>query len=192
MELRIQALLNDAQCYDQLREMRWPEGRTCPHCEGKRVVRRGFDERQPARQRYECKDCGRRFDDLTGTIFAGHHQPLKMWMLVLYLMGLNISNSQIAQELGLNRSDVQKMTDLLREGIRVKKNVQLKGEVELDEVYVVAGHKGQPERVSRAGRAPRRRRLKGSRGRGTAESDKPPILGMIERGGQIALFVLIT
>lgn len=29
-----------------------------------------------AKQRYECKDCGKRFDDLTGTIFSGHHQSL--------------------------------------------------------------------------------------------------------------------
>jgi len=32
--------------------------------------------------------------------------------------------------------------------------------------------------------------LKGKRGRGTAATDKPPILGMIERGGQVVLRVL--
>jgi hypothetical protein len=36
----------------------------------------GSDDKEPARQRYECKDCGKHFDDLTGTIFAGHHQPI--------------------------------------------------------------------------------------------------------------------
>jgi len=36
-------------------------------------------------------------------------------------MGLNLSNEQIARELDLNSSDVQKMTTQLREGI-VKKN----------------------------------------------------------------------
>jgi hypothetical protein len=43
-----------------------------------------------------------RFDDLTDTIFAGHYQPLKVWILCLYFMGLNISNEQIAQELALH------------------------------------------------------------------------------------------
>nr|WP_241191485.1 transposase [Deinococcus psychrotolerans] len=33
----------------------------------------------------------------------------------------------------------------------------------------------------------RRRRLKGKRGRGTAVSDKPPVLGTIARGGQLIL-----
>ena len=62
-----------------------------------------------------------RFDDLTDTIIAGYHQPLKVWVVCLYFMGLNISNEQIAQELALNGSDVQQMTTQLREGI-VKKS----------------------------------------------------------------------
>jgi transposase-like protein len=32
--------------------------------------------------------------------------------------------------------------------------------------------------------------LKGLRGRGTAATDKPPIFGMIQRGGQVVLRVL--
>jgi hypothetical protein len=54
-------------------------------------------------------------------IFAGHHQPLKVWVLCLYFMGLNLSNEQIAKELDVNLSDVQQMTTQLREGI-VKKS----------------------------------------------------------------------
>lgn len=121
MQLKIQNLMDEAQCYDQVREMRWPLGRQCPFCEGHEVIRRGFDEVHTARQRYECKSCGRRFDDLTGTVFAGHHQPLKVWMLVLYFMGLNLSNAQIAKELDLDVSTVQDMTRQLREGILEKK-----------------------------------------------------------------------
>ena len=40
---------------------------------------------------------------VTNTIFSGHHQPLCVWMLCLYLMGLNLSNRQITAELGVNR-----------------------------------------------------------------------------------------
>jgi len=60
----------------------------------------------------------------------------------------------------------------------------------MDEVYIVAGHNGQPQQVAEAGRAPRRRRLKAQRGRGTAATDKPPIFGMIARGGLMVLQVL--
>ena len=60
-------------------------------------------------------------DDLTDTIFAGHHQPLKVWILCLYFMGLNVSNEQIAHELSINESDASQMTTALRGGI-VKKS----------------------------------------------------------------------
>jgi transposase-like protein len=62
--------------------------------------------------------------------------------------------------------------------------------VECDEVYVVAGHKGNPAAVLKKGRKGRRNRLKGQRGRGTLEKEKPPILGMIERSGQVLIQML--
>ena len=89
----------------------------CPACASTQVIKRGFDDTEPARQRYECHDSDTRFDDLTDTIFSGHHQPLKVWILCLYLMGLNLSNEQIAHELSLNESDVYQMTAQLRGGI---------------------------------------------------------------------------
>ena len=104
----------------------------------------------PARQRYVCSDCGRQFDDLTGSIFAGRHQPLQTWIGCLYLMGLNLSNQQIAQELSLHKDDVHQMTSALRQVVADKRpEVQLSGTVEFDEVYITAGHKGQPEQVKK-------------------------------------------
>ena len=85
-------------------------------------------------------------------MLAGHHQPLRVWVLCLYFMGLNLSNRQIALELGLSGSDVQLMTEQLRHGLAVKAPAAtLEGEVEIDEVYVVAGHKGQPAAVAKRG-----------------------------------------
>lgn len=68
--------------------------------------------------------------------------------------------------------------------------MSLSGEVEADEVYIVAGHQGHPEVVAKLGRKGRRRRLKGKPGRGTLEGEKPPILGIIERGGEVVLHML--
>lgn len=62
--------------------------------------------------------------------------------------------------------------------------------MECDEVYVVAGHKGHPEVVKAQQRPGRRNRLKGNRGRGTLEKEKPPILGMIQRNGEVAIQML--
>jgi transposase-like protein len=114
------------------------------------VVRHGHDDTQRHRQRDRCKHCEARFDDLTGTALAGHHQPLRIWVLCLYFMGLNLSNRQIARELGLNEDDVQAMASHLRGGLVAKlPPVVLDGEVEADEVYVVAGHKGNPAAVQK-------------------------------------------
>ena len=66
----------------------------------------------------------------------------------------------------------------------------MSGEVETDEVYIVAGHKGHPEIVAKLGRTGRRRKLKGKPRRGTLLGEKPPVLGMIERGGEVVLHML--
>ena len=148
----LSALLDDAKCFALVRQHRWPDGVRCPACASGAVIRDGCDGRQRSRQRYRCKACSGRFDDLTGTVLAGHHQPLRVWVLCLYFMGLNLSNRQIAAELGLNASDVQVMTEQLRHGFVARTpEVTLTGEVEIDEVYVVAGHKGQPAAVAKGG-----------------------------------------
>src|SRR4051812_41040443 len=150
--VNLASLLDDAKCFALVRQHRWPEGVRCPGCDSDAVVRNGHDDTQPHRQRYRCQVCASRFDDLSGTVLAGHHQPLRIWVLCLYFMGLNLSNRQTAAELGLSTSDVQLMTEQLRNGLVAKApEVSLSGEVEVDEVYVVAGHKGQPAAVAKRG-----------------------------------------
>ena len=152
MALTLLPLIDDQKCFQTVRELRWPEGVKCPHCGSAQVAKRGFDETQKERQRDRCGGCEREFDDLTGTIFAGHRQPLRVWLLCLYFMGLNLSNSQIAQELELDPDSTHDMATQLRDGILAKQPaVVLSGEVECDEVYVVAGHKGHPEAVQKKG-----------------------------------------
>ena len=147
-------LLDDAKCFAVVRQQRWPEGVRCSGCDSDAVIRDGCDDTQPCRRRHRCKACGGRFDDLTGTVLAGHHQPLRVWVLCLYFMGLNLSNRQIALELSLDASDTQIMTEQLRHGLVARTPaVELEGEVEIDEAYMVAGHKGQPAAVAKGGGA---------------------------------------
>ena len=46
------------------------------------------------------------------------------------------------------------------------------------------------DKVKLAKRPARRRRLKGARGRGTMKNEKPPVLGFIQRGGQLVIRLL--
>lgn len=144
-------LLDDVKCYEVLSSLHWPEGVTCqPVVAGEQTRAR----LHPARRKYRCRGCGRHFDDLTGTIFAGPHQSLMAWIGDLYLMGLNLSNLQIAHELGLNEDDAQRMTEQLCAGIVASQPTpMLSGEVECDEVCVVAGHKGHSDAVKKTAAA---------------------------------------
>jgi transposase-like protein len=150
--VNLSGLLDEAKCFELVRQHRWPDGVHCPDCDSAVVIRNGHDEGQRHRQRDLCKACHGRFDDLTGTVLAGHHQPLRVWVLCLYLRGLNLSNRQIAQELSLDASDVQAMTEPLRQGLLARAPVaKLEGPAEVDEVYSVAGPKGQPREVEKRG-----------------------------------------
>jgi hypothetical protein len=134
-------LRDDARCFAFVRQQRRPDGVRCPGGASDAVIRDGCDDTRPCRRCYPCKACGGRCDDLTGTVLAGRHQPLRMWVLSLYLMGLDAS-------------DTQSMTEQLRHGLVAKTPVgELQGEVEIDEVYVMAGHKGQPAAMAKGGGA---------------------------------------
>ena len=122
MQVTIKHLVDDGQCDQTVRALRWPDGVACPSCASPQVIKRGFDDTAPARQRYECHDCNTRFDDLTDTIFAGHHQPLQVWIVCLYCMGLNVSNEQMAHALAVHERDGYHMTGQRRDGV-VKKAV---------------------------------------------------------------------
>jgi len=120
--VNLEQLIDDAKCYQVIRDLRWPEGVHCPQCGSQPILKRGHHDRYSYRQRYQCQACGAQFDDLTGTIFEGHHRPLRTWVVCLYLMGLNLSNEQIAAELDLSVNESQAMTTQLREGIVLKKS----------------------------------------------------------------------
>ena len=41
-QVNIKNLIDDAQCYQTVRELRWPEGVKCPSCESSYVIKRGW------------------------------------------------------------------------------------------------------------------------------------------------------
>ena len=139
-------IIDEDKCFQIVRDKRWPGGNIlCSDCGSPNITRQGKrpSRNTPARQRYKCKNCYKRFDDLTGTIFANKKTGLKTWILCLYFMGLNLSNKQIAEELDISPSTAQEMAERLRKGIVEKMpKPQLSNDVELDEVYITAGMKG--------------------------------------------------
>ncbi len=59
--ITLTALIDDAKCYELVRQFLWPEGVVCAHCESTNLNKRGKDETQPERQRYRCQDCAKQY-----------------------------------------------------------------------------------------------------------------------------------
>jgi hypothetical protein len=117
-------------------------------CGSPAMVRDRCDDTHPDRQQCQRKACASRFDDLTGTVFAGTTSRC-VWVLCLSFMGLS---QQIARELGLCGSEMEARMDQLCRGLAVKKlPMGLTGEVPIDEVDVVPGHKGEPDAIAKKG-----------------------------------------
>jgi transposase-like protein len=170
------ALCWKKKCYEMIRKLRWERGVRCVKCTNRNVKKNGIEK--DGRQNYSCNNCGKYFDDVTDTIFSGQHQSVKIWVLCMYLMGLNLSNLQIAKELDLCESDVQSMTTRLREGIEKKaedESVVLGGSVEMDEVYITAGHKGNPASVKKTAKREKKPFKGGKRQRYIGERENSSI-----------------
>ena len=73
---RLNSLIDESKCYEEIRQRRWSSEVCCPSCTSIKINKRGKNHRQQECKRYSCIKCGKRFDDLTGTIFMGRHQPL--------------------------------------------------------------------------------------------------------------------
>ena len=148
--MNIVGLISEEECYKYLRAVRWEHGIQCQDCGSKEISRKGESRKSEHCLRYLCRNCNRRFDDLTSTLFSKRHQPLKLWFICMYLMCLNVSNLRISYELGVGKNVAQKMASLIRNEVMTKTpEPALYGEV--DEAYVISGHKGQRSIVWRSG-----------------------------------------
>lgn len=129
------------------------------------------------------------FTDKTGTIFAGSRLPMKYWFAGITLFLDGKSAKYVSEELALNPKTGERMLKLLlTSGYFNREKSPLSGTVESDEVYIISGFKGNPA-GTRLDRSPRKRGLK-RRGRGTFDSDKVPVIALVQRHGETRLLTL--
>jgi transposase-like protein len=123
---------------------------------------------------------------LTGTIFENSHLPAQQWLWGIFLFVSGCSTLEIATELQVNLKTAQRMVTLLQLTlISCRYRFSLSGQVEFDEVYLIGGLKGRAGKLD-LDRLPRKRGLR-LPGRGIWETDKVPILGLVDRQGYIYL-----
>jgi transposase-like protein/DNA-binding transcriptional ArsR family regulator len=85
------------ECLQELRRHRWPNGIICPHCDSPDTIKKGTTSKDA--QRYKCHSCGRKFNDLTGTLFAGHRLSLPEMFHIIRETD-DTETAQIARRLG--------------------------------------------------------------------------------------------
>ena len=150
-----------------------PRWRVLPHCEGNRIYH--FSDRKT----FKCGDCRQRFSIKVGTIFMDTKLPLRKWFMAIWLITNNpkgIASTTLAKNLGITQKSAWFVLHRLRHAARTKSfNAPLKGDVEVDETYV--GGKS----INKHGRRS---------GSGGGPKDKTPVVGAVERGGEVVAKVV--
>ncbi|MGB1315459.1 MAG: IS1595 family transposase [Chitinophagales bacterium] len=130
--------------------------------------------------RYKCKNSGKYFNVLHGTIFENTNLSLQKWFVAIWLVTSNkkgISSLQLARDLNITQKSSWFMLHRIRYAFKVDTD-KLQNEVEIDETYV--GGKNKNRHANK--------KVPNSQGR--SHVDKTPVLGMIERNGKIKATVV--
>ena len=160
-------------CIFHLEKIRWKDNPHCPHCASIDIARKQEGDRVG---RWNCHDCKSSFNVLSGTMFQNTHIPLQKWFLGVQLVmnaKKSLSSHQLGRDLSLNQKTAWYMQTRIRAEMASQDRVILQGIVEADETYLG----GKPRPKNRKEDTP-----KHARGRGT---EKTPILGAVQRGGEV-------
>lgn len=106
----------------------------CRFCGSERISKEGFSEN--GIRRYRCKDCGRRFNILTNTVFDNHRLPISEWIgFLLDIFGYGSFNltAKVNRNSGNTTRYWMAKTFMLLDGIQ--DDVMLEGTVWLDETF---------------------------------------------------------
>ena len=195
--------MSERDLWGLLVRVRWPHGPVCPGCQehDPRYVELIDPDYRDGLGRWRCQVCaeagdageGGTFTPLTGTLLEGTRLDARTLWLLVELFADSQASVEAASEARVNRHTADRLFRLLRAAIyhtRSQEPLVLTPEqvTEFDEVYLTAGLKGQAGGLELE-RPARKRGLK-RRGRGTWDSDRLPVFGLLCRGGQVRLFVL--
>jgi transposase-like protein len=167
----IQRFPDQQSCVDYFEELRWSGYTTSPFDPTSKIYK--------CKLGYKCRNTGKYFSVLTGTMFENTKVPLQKWFIALWLLSCQkkgISSIQLSRQIGVTQSTAWRMAHKIRE--RLSQEVELSGEVEVDETYVGGKNKNRHKN----------KRVKYSQGR--SYKDKTPVFGMIERSGNLVAKVV--
>jgi transposase-like protein len=128
-------LPNREDCFNFLRKKRWDEkgGIRCLYCRSQNIHHNGYTTK--GARKYKCCECGKYFNDLTGTIFENCHFSIEEMFYIIKEMETK-SALQISEELGRDYDSVLNFIHKVhRLASEHSKKITLEGVIEVDEVY---------------------------------------------------------
>lgn len=128
-----------SQLVSEVRETRFSEGLACIHCGSMSVKRNG---KYRSRQRYLCKDCGKSFNDMTGSPLSGTKYPHK-WIKYFEMMVEGYTLPKISEALEIHISTAFYWRHKILNSIRSLGHQTLKGIIESDETFFLESNKGK-------------------------------------------------
>lgn len=129
--------LTDDQAFQLFKEVRWGTGDevACPCCG---VVDRHYFIR--VRKQWRCRECWHTFSVTSGTIFAFHELPLKIYLaaIAIYTNAVKgISALQLSRDLGVQYKTAFVLAHKIRESLMEQRDGgALSGEIHMDGAYV--------------------------------------------------------
>src|SRR5499426_2237415 len=188
---RLPQLFSLEICQTYIHALRWKDRPLqCPRCQSQDIDPWGNYHYRPGCKRYWCNGCHRTFNDLTHTLLHQSRRSLPHWILATFLLCLSCSSRRVARELGVqSRTSYRWCWWLRNTAVSYEMDRQLEGTVEADDLYHIAGHKGQAKQggPKLLGRRPRGCRKKCEPGRGHYDKDRPAIIAWISRQGAVVL-----
>lgn len=166
----------DEKCEQWLAEQRTP---ACPYCGSVHIkMLKG------ATKRTKCYDCNSQFGVKVGTIFHKSPISLRKWFVAIYLVTAHkkgISSYQLGRDIKVTQKTAWFMLQRIRECFNVELPEPVQGIVEVDETYVGGDNKNKSNS---------KRKELHKNGAQTGANHKTPVLGVLERSGDVKAVVL--
>ena len=126
---------NDEKAEAWFRDLRWPNGLTCPACGSDRVQDGCAHKTMP----FRCRDCNKKFSTKTGSVMQSSKLGYRVWAIAIYLFNTNIkgtSSMKLHRDLGISQSAAWFVLHRIREAFSQVGPQVFSGPVEVDETYV--------------------------------------------------------
>lgn len=164
-----EAFPDEKSCIVHLEQLFWPDEVISPFDKTSKIYHLG-------NHRYMCKNTQKLFNVKIGTIFEGTKLSLRKWFAAIWLIASHkkgISSIQLSRNIGVTQKTAWYILQKIRTGLIWKNDGQLDGEVECDETFI--GGKNKNRHWDK--------KVKNSQGR--SFKDKTPVLGMLQRKGDV-------